>query len=550
MVFTFVNGASKSDSLGFTSPVDHQIRLTGNFMEIRTNHFHSGIDIKSSKGVSGDNIMSVQDGYISRIKVQSGSYGQSVYIDHPNGYTSVYAHLDSYIPKIEEYLKSIQYKLERHAVDIYLPDSLLLIKQGEIIGKMGNTGRSFGPHLHFELRKTKTEIPVNPELLGLGPQDDIAPTFQSLVIYELDENNQVKDSKTKYFKKKENRYQLYDDPVMVDNNRVAFGIQGFDQMNGTGNKNGIYSLRVKVNGKDYFKWNARNFSFEESKKINGFIDYKKQVTLGQKVYKLFEPYCSAMTNIQSVSKGIIDLKRDRNYSVEIIATDIHGNYAHLEFKVQGAAGDSQEGSVIDCDTSTLIKSGMFRITFPPKSLFDPLSYSPTSGTELIDNQKCHSIKIGESTEAVSKYYKIETPIPDDYSRSWTFVTRDKKGRLVTFGSDTLNNRMFAYVDQLGTFYTYKDKTAPTYQIVNLEPSMATAWKVIIKDNLIPDGRVPDLFYHATVNGEWICMAYDIKNNVLVFDDFERLPKGDLQFELIIADGCGNVTQLTRQITQS
>jgi len=293
-----------TDSLGFVSPVDHQIRLTGNFMEIRTNHFHSGIDIKSSKGVVGDNIKSVHDGYVSRIKLQSGSYGQSIYIDHPNGYTSVYAHLNEYTPEIEAYIKSIQYDLEKFAIDVYLPDSLLMIKRGQLIGKMGNTGRSFGPHLHFELRRTSSEVPVNPELLGLGPEDSKEPTLQSLNIYTIASDNTVEQTTTKYFKKDKKHYHLYNDVVKVNGNRAAFGIQAYDQMNGSSNKNGVYSLNVRVNDEIYYRWTASDFSFEESKKINGFIDYNKQVTLGQKVYKLYEPYCSSISSIKTKNQGI------------------------------------------------------------------------------------------------------------------------------------------------------------------------------------------------------------------------------------------------------
>ena len=549
LCFSSLWGNTDSDSLGFVSPVDHQIRLTGNFMEIRTNHFHAGIDIKSSKGVPGDNIRSVQDGFVSRIKVQSGSYGQALYIDHPNGYTSVYAHLDSYNAEIESYLKSIQYDVESFAVDIYLPDSIIMVKKGQIVGKMGNTGRSFGPHLHFELRKTETEIPVNPELLGLGPKDNITPTLESLSIYNIKENNVVDKTTTKYFKKENSNYSLYDKVVEVDCDKVAFGIQGYDQMNGSSNKNGIYNLRVTVDDQEYYNWTASDFSFSDSKKINGFIDYEKRKTFGQKVYKLHEPYCAAMSNIRTFENGIIELNGQKERQVEIVATDIYGNAAKLNFLIKGKLekGDSSKPA-FSCDTSIYYEAGMFGIEFPPKTLFSPLSKAPSSTTEKIGDQKCHKVNIGKSTKAVSRYYSIDTPIPSSYNEQWTFVAYDNKKRLVNFGGDTLNGKMFTEVDQLGSFYTYKDDAAPTYQIINLEASMLTPWKVVIKDNLIPDGHVPDLYFRATVNGQWICMNYDLKNNILIFDDFERLPQNvDLIFELIISDDQGNSKKLTRAI---
>lgn len=536
------------DSLGFASPVDHQIRLTGNFMEIRTNHFHSGIDIKSSKGVVGDNIKSVHDGFVSRIKLQSGSYGQSIYIDHPNGYTSVYAHLNAYIPEIENYIKSIQYELESFAVDIYLPDSLIMINKGQLIGQMGNTGRSFGPHLHFELRRTNTEVPVNPELLGLGPKDNIDPTFQSLSIYTIGEDYAVESTSTKYFKNQEGHYHLHNNIVNVSGNKVAFGIQAFDQMNGSSNKNGIYSLSVNADGENYYRWTASDFSFEESKKINGFIDYNKQVTLGQKVYKLYEPYCSVMSNISTKDQGIIDLSNGKVKNISIKAIDIYGNEANLDFKVKSESKSiHKETQPFKCDSLVVYNAGMFTVTLPPFTLFENLKSKPRSSTQEINGQKCHEISIGERTNAVSKYYKIETPIPNSYSTNWTFVAYDKRSRLVNFGCDTLDNKMFTYVDQLGKFFTYKDTQAPSYQVINLESTKLRPWKVKINDNLIPDGRASDLYYRATVNGEWICMVYDLKNDILIFDDFERLPDGVLDFKLVISDGQGNTSVLRRTI---
>ena len=149
------------DSLDFVAPVQHEIKLSGNFMELRTNHFHTGIDIKSSNGKTGDPILSIGEGYISRIKIQSGSYGQVLYIDHPNGYTSVYAHLEIFQDTLEQWIKDLQYDLQSYELDIYLPDSLFQVGKGEMIGRMGNTGRSFGPHLHFEL--WNDGYPVNPK---------------------------------------------------------------------------------------------------------------------------------------------------------------------------------------------------------------------------------------------------------------------------------------------------------------------------------------------------------------------------------------------------
>ncbi|MBT8231362.1 MAG: M23 family metallopeptidase [Saprospiraceae bacterium] len=535
------------DTLEFRSPVDHDVRLTGNFMEIRTNHFHTGIDIKSSKGLVGDNIRSVADGFVSRIKVQSGSYGQALYIDHPNGQTSVYAHLNNYSPEIEDYIKNIQYKLETFAVDIYIPDSTLMVKKGQLIGAMGNTGRSFGPHLHFEIRETESEKPLNPELLGFGPSDSKAPILEKLYAYTLGVNNEILKTDIISLEKHGSKYVIHP-PLNLNSGKVAFGIQAYDQMNGSYNKNGIYNIKMLVNGKSYYEWTADKYSFSESKKINGFIDYKKRITTGEKVYRLFEPYCSVLENVRTYEHGIVNFSENEAQNIEILATDIYQNIGRLEFEVKSENKTSKpKNNFYNCDTSFVLIKDNFKIEFPPKSLFDVEELKIKSGVSKIENQECNYVTIGSSQFAVSKYFKISMKIPDDYNSNWTFTTTDKRNRLLSFGADTINGRMYTLVDQLGKFYAFKDDEAPKLQVINLESNKKRPWKVKITDNVIPDGKASDLYYYASVNGAWICMLYDLKNDLLVFDDFDRLPKGPLTFELIVSDGQGNISSLRRHI---
>lgn len=173
ILFTLLAFTQKSDKLilkeypqdYFTSPVKHTIRLAGTFGELRPNHFHAGIDIKSSAGKVGDLLYAPADGHISRIKIQGGGYGNGMYIEHPNGYTTVYAHLLNYLPEVDEWIKAQQYDREKFEVDLYPTPGQFPFKQGDFIGKMGTSGRSYGPHLHFEVRDTRTQKAINPMLL-------------------------------------------------------------------------------------------------------------------------------------------------------------------------------------------------------------------------------------------------------------------------------------------------------------------------------------------------------------------------------------------------
>ena len=99
----------------------------------KKNSFHEGVDIRGKKG---DKIYATASGTVLRA-FKNGSYGNYVEIDHGNGYTTAYAHLQNYLVKKGEH-----------------------IKQGQIIGQVGNSGRSTGPHLHYEVRLNQK--PINP----------------------------------------------------------------------------------------------------------------------------------------------------------------------------------------------------------------------------------------------------------------------------------------------------------------------------------------------------------------------------------------------------
>ena len=526
--------------MGFTSPVDHKIKLTGNFMELRSNHFHAGIDIKSSNGQSGDNIRSVYDGHISRIKIQGGGYGNALYIDHPNGYTSVYAHLHQFSEEVAAYVKDIQYALESFEVDIYLPDSIFRVQQKEIIGQMGNTGRSFGPHLHFELRKTKTETPVNPEMLGLGPSDSSAPTLESLHLHSISEDGAILDKEVRYFKSQKPNYKLHEENIEFSGSRVGIAMQMYDRMDGSWNKNGIYGYLLKVDGQRIFSWQADEFDFSETRYINAFWDYERHKRHGQKVYLLYRQSCNPFSYYSINQDGIIDLSDGQAHNVEIIATDLHKNRSVTSFTIRQSKNMRQhELANISCDSTVIEQVGKYEINFKEGAFYAPLSLKISEGKETISGVKYPSVTIGNAHTSVQGYYEISCPITDTLDQRWTMASYDTKGRLIQFGGQVEGNRFVSHVDQLGTFMMIKDTKPPTISPVSMDSRRRSPWKIRINDNLIPDGRANDLFVKGTANGQWMCWEYDMKNNMLVFDDWESLPLGSLELNLEISDHCGN-----------
>ena len=260
--------------LDYQSPIGYKTILSGSYGEPRTRHFHAGIDYKQRRGVPYDTIYSVEEGYVSRISVQPGGYGNALYIDHPCNQTSVYAHLHHFSKDIQDYVDSIMYARKTYHIDINLADlgDTIRVTKGRYIGIMGNTGRSSGPHLHFEIRATETDIPINPALLGFKPKDDIPPDIVGVFLYEFTPDDE--EVSRKFYRatlSEEGVYNISKSPIITGAHKVGIGIRTYDRMNGASNHNGIYSLDMYVDGQARFGFTLDSIPFDESKYILSLI---------------------------------------------------------------------------------------------------------------------------------------------------------------------------------------------------------------------------------------------------------------------------------------
>ena len=260
----------------FQSPLGIPLYLAGNFGELRSNHFHSGLDMKT-QGKEGFKIYAAADGFVSRVKISPWGYGKTIYIDHPNGYTTVYAHLQGYKGDIAEIIKKHQHEVENWEIDWLPSDTLMKVKKGDVIALSGNTGGSGGPHLHFEIRETETEHPVNPLLFGFAIKDNIKPLIRSIILTPLNDTSYVNN------KRKPQRflvsgsagsYKLKNETSINAYGEIGIGIETIDKLNGYGNRNGIYSIELLENSQTIFKSEMKKFSFDESRALNSLIDYE------------------------------------------------------------------------------------------------------------------------------------------------------------------------------------------------------------------------------------------------------------------------------------
>ena len=361
----------------FSNPLDIKLVLAGNFGEMRANHFHSGLDIKTEQR-EGLPVYAPADGYVSRIEVQHYGYGKALYILHPNGYTTVYGHLRSYAGDIEKYVKDTQYKKETFEIELFPDKTLLPVKKGDLIAYSGNTGGSGGPHLHFEIRDG-SQRPMNPLLFGIEIPDTKEPIVSAVFAYPIGEDAQVNQSqnmtKLRLSKQKDGSYKTED---VVAFGKIGFGITTYDQQNGASNKNGSYKIETKYNGTEKFEVRFDKFSFSESRYLNRYTDYNYYETNKSMVQKLFREKNNPLSVItREDTNGFITVADSINSMYTIEVDDFKGNKMMITIPIEGKNLEILEPRNIEktddyiySDNATSITKGKFSIYIPANSLYE------------------------------------------------------------------------------------------------------------------------------------------------------------------------------------
>jgi murein DD-endopeptidase MepM/ murein hydrolase activator NlpD len=332
-LFTFSQNPYPQDY--FVQPLEIPMQLSGNFGELRPNHFHAGFDFKTNQK-EGLNVHASAEGYVSRIKIASNGYGKAIYITHPNGYTTVYGHLQKAVGAIQEKIEELQYAAKSYEIEAYLKPDELPISKNQIIAISGNTGGSEGPHLHFEFRDSKTEKIINPLFFGLKFKDTKKPIVSGVYVYPIDENSVVNESKIPVMLslslQKDGTY--ISDKVMASG-RIGFGINASDWDDVSYNANGVYKTQIISNGTPVFGYELDQMVFDEGRYVNAFIDYGRYKKSHQRVQKLFMKNPFNWSNIyQNVANGIYNVTPNFTSNQRIEVSDFNQNKTIISVPIQ------------------------------------------------------------------------------------------------------------------------------------------------------------------------------------------------------------------------
>ena len=526
-------------------PFDFPILLSGNFGELRNNHFHSGIDFKT-QGVEGKPIHAVQDGYVSRISVSPWGYGNGLYLTHPDGTTTVYGHLQRFAPSIARYIKTQQYEQESFNVNLFLDPDQLPVKKGEIVAYSGNTGSSGGPHLHFEVRDTESEEVLDPiEYFKEKITDTRAPKIQGILVCPQSGKGVVNGRSRKLELK----------PVTAKNGKqtitgkieawgeIGLAVKAYDYMDNTTNIYGVKDITLRQDSQIIYHSNLDRFAFDETRYLNSYVDYEEWKERRSFYMRSFVEPGNRLRFNESINRGIIHIEEEKTYHLTYTLADAFGNTTRLSVWIEGK---EQEISEIETEGTELFHwmadnrfgAKGIRMTIPKGNLYDDLYFRYSvkeDSTALADTHILHNRPVPlHSSAQLSLRLRIDTL----ENKQQYGIIRTQKGRRSWIGGTYRNGWIDGTIKELGNYTVGQDLKAPT-----ITPLGANTW--ISKQAFVfrlSDNLSGVQTYRGEIDGQYVLFEMNSKSVITYKFDKERLEKGKHTLKLTVTDAARNQSE--------
>lgn len=529
----------------FRSPLDIPMQLSGNFGELRPNHFHAGFDLKTLQ-MEGLNVYAVADGYVSRIKISTFGNGKAIYITHPNGYTSVYGHLQRATDEIEDLIKKTHYSQQSFEIEMYLKPGQLVVKKGQRIALSGNTGASEGPHLHFEFRDNVTEFIINPMFFGYDKmlKDTKKPMISNIYVYPLDDETTVNQSKRPLLLnlvlKKDGTYQA---DKVVANGRIGFGINAFDYDDVSYNKNGVYKVQSFYNGTPNFGYQFDTYSFDEMRYINAFIDYSRYKKMQQRVQKLFMKNPFNLSIIKTdMTNGIIAVAPNLTAIYRIEVSDFYGNLTTVSIPIKQESLSAIIGKepvlskyLVKANNDSNFSKENISVFFPAGTFYEDfyLNFDVKNDTLFLHDDTVPAHTNFTISIEDSKYTEAQ--------REKVFIASINDKKISYIPSYRKDNIFTAKVKTLGKFALVLDTIAPKISIAKSIEGKWLSDKKLLQLS-ISDGLSGIKSYNGYLNDKWVLFEYDNKTRKITHDFSDGIvAEGRNDLKIIVIDNMGNST---------
>lgn len=525
----------------FRNPLNVAMDASGTFGELRATHFHAGDDYRTQQRV-GLPLHAAADGYVSRVRVQIGGGGNSVYIDHPNGYTTVYLHMDKFNDALTNIVRAEQYKQQQFDVDISVDPNQVKLTKGQYIGNAGNTGASGGPHLHFEIRDTKTQHPLNPQLFGLRFNDNFYPTISSVMLYDLNDelfNEHTPRQNVAVKALRSGVYALTQSTPLIVNGKFGLGINSIDRHRAGGFRNGVYSIELFIAGKAVSTVVFEELDFLTSRGIQSYIDYPHWRKTKAKIQKSFKDPGNPIAIFHVLENdGILTLPDDQVYDAKYVVKDVAGNCSELNFKLQNSRAKARPSikrfgvEQFKYDAENHFAREDIQIDMPKGVLYNDLDFEystapqPASGYSLTHRVHNNLTPLFSTYSLRIKPTNLPTHLEN--KALLASVENGPEGGKFEDGWVTVNTR------NLGSFYIAVDTIAPNITARNLSHGKNVRAQATI-DFTISDNFSGIQSFKGYIDDRWVLMEYDSKNRHLWHRFDSSLRQGSHRFKLIVTD---------------
>lgn len=555
LVFQYV--FAQLEKWEIVSPLNFETTLSGSFAEMRKNHFHGGLDLRTN-GEENKPVYSVDDGYVARIAISRTGYGKVAFINHPNGYTTIYGHLNGFVPKLDSLLKEKQYREHRFETELLLDSTQYPVKKGEQFGISGNTGASGGPHVHFEVRKTSDYTMRNPLLVSGNPyklKDEKAPKISAIKIYGFDGKGKIDNQREKICK------------VIVTQNKsrkvqtgtglnawgeIGFAVKANDYMTGVAFVYTPRHLRLFADNRLISDITIDSFLYKDTRACNSFMDYRQWMQTREFFMKSYRDINSPLRFYEGQPSGLLTINEERDYSIRYEVEDDFGNKDSISFVIHGQRSEldtptADDSLLIKCGDSVLFQKEDFAILFPPNALYTDIKHNFKSDSSARYYSNIYSI--GSVFDPLHVFCDVSIKILNDTiaDKSKYYIAKLNNQDILSgsAGGKYIDGVMVGRSNTFGRFAVTTDVTPPVIAAVHtnqLRQAPYLRFKIYDTQSGIDT-------YDAYIDDVWVMFEYDAKTQQITYfmDPKRTQPMKNHTLKLIIKDYCGNSTEYTKTI---